>query len=260
MNQKMISQYLLAISFFLACMACNQDEKKEEEKKADSSSTAVKEITPPPTAELSIDATTHAPNLYKLMSDSLGIRVVLATYKPGDSSVMHSHPDNAFYTIAGGKGEFIDKDGKKTEMELKTGMSNINSYQMHSVKNIGKSTMKVLLVEVNRPKEIVSSDPATDATKVAGNNYKLVMDSLGIRIIEVNYKPGQVSAFHAHPDYAVYVVEGGSAVLTDKDGKKNANVVKTGAAWINGADAHSGKNTGSKSFKLILVEVNRPRK
>ena len=139
-------------------------------------------------------------------------------------------------------------------------MSNINAYLMHSVKNIGKTTMKVLLVEVNRPKEIVSQDPATDATKAAGNNYKLVKDSLGIRIIEVNYKPGQVSALHAHPDYAVYVVEGGSSTLTDKEGKKNANDVKTGAAWINGADAHSGKNTGPKSFKLILVEVNRPRK
>lgn len=260
MNQKMISQYLLAISFFLTCIACNQDEKKEDEKKVDSSSTAVKEVTPPAPQEVSIDATTNAPNLYKLMSDSLGIRVLEATYKPGDSSVMHSHPDNVFYVIAGGKGEFIDKDGKKMEIDLKTGMSNINSYQLHSVKNIGKTTMRVLLVEVNRPKVIVSPDPATDATKVAGNNYKLVKDSLGIRIIEVNYKPGQVSALHSHPDYAVYVVDGGSATLTDKDGKKNANVVKTGAAWINGADAHSGKNTGGKSFKLILVEVNRPRK
>ena len=74
-----------------------------------------------------------------------------STYKPGQSSALHSHPDNAIYAISGGTAEFTAKDGTKRTLELKTGMSMINPGGVHSVKNTGKTTLKVLLVEVNRP-------------------------------------------------------------------------------------------------------------
>ena len=81
----------------------------------------------------------------------MGIRVLEANYKPGDSSALHSHPDYALYVINGGTAEFTGKDGKKMVNEMKSGMENIRAEEVHSVKNTGKTTIKVLLVEVNRP-------------------------------------------------------------------------------------------------------------
>ena len=81
----------------------------------------------------------------------MGLRVLEANYKPGQSSAMHSHPDLALYVISGGSAEFTGKDGKKIKEELQTGMSRVVPAATHSVKNIGKTKVKVLLVEVNRP-------------------------------------------------------------------------------------------------------------
>ena len=44
---------------------------------------------------------------------------------------------------------------------------------------------------------------------------------MGIRVLEATYKPGDSSALHSHPDYALYVINGGTAEFTGKDGKKN---------------------------------------
>ena len=149
----------------------------------------------------------------------MGIRVTEATYKPGDSSALHSHPDYALYVASGGTAEFTGKDGTKNTVEMKSGSANIKAAEFHSVKNAGKTTIKVILVEVNRPKETSSPDTAMDAVKVAPALYKLKKDTLGIRVIEATYKPGQSSALHSHPDNAIYAVSGGTAEFTDKDGR-----------------------------------------
>ena len=143
---------MLAISLSLLVIACGQGEKKADDSKTtDSASTATTDTTKMATAVAPIDAVKAAPNLHKTLQDSLGIRIVEADYKPGDSSVLHSHPDYALYVIQGGKTEFIAKDGSKMVAEMKSGMENIRAAEFHSVKNIGKTTAKVLLVEVNRP-------------------------------------------------------------------------------------------------------------
>jgi len=68
-------------------------------------------------------------------------------------SAMHSHPDLAMYVISPTKAEFTEKDGTKRVMALDKGMILIVPADTHSVKNIGKTEAKVLLVEVNRPEK-----------------------------------------------------------------------------------------------------------
>jgi quercetin dioxygenase-like cupin family protein len=260
MKSSLNNHFFLAVAISFSLVACNSDDKKAEETTtADTTVTAPAEKTTAAATDEKIDAVTTAPNLYKVLSDSLGIRILEATYNPGDSSALHSHPVNAMYVVQGGMADFIGKDGTKMHSELKPGMSAIRGYDLHSVKNTGKTTLKVIVVEFNRPANTVAPDAATDAVKAAADNYKAVHDSLGIRIVEVNYKPGQSSAFHSHPDLAAYVVNGGTGELTDKEGKKNVLEMKSGAAWITGAAAHSGKILSKKPFKLILFEVNRAR-
>ena len=261
MNQKIYCQFILATGIFLSLTACNQGGQKEGETKTnDTTTNAQTTVVPSSAPEASMDAVKVAPNLYKVLSDSLGIRVLEATYKPGDSSAMHGHPVNAMYVVQGGTATFTGKDGSKTERNMKTGMTGISDAESHSVKNTGKTTTKVIVVEVNRPMGTMAQDAATDATKVAPNLYKLKNDSLGLRVIEVSYKPGQSSAMHAHPDAALYVIQGGTTEFTTKDGSKQTLALKAGTTMVMPAGVHSVRNVGTTTTKSILVEVNRPGK
>jgi quercetin dioxygenase-like cupin family protein len=257
MNQQIKKRYLLSLCITLAIVACNQPGKKEEATKVTDTTSIVQTEAAQPAA---VDAVIAAPGLYKVLKDSMGIRIVEATYKPGDSSAWHSHPDYAVYTAQGGTATFYRKDGAKTEAEMKTGSVSIKPAEFHSVKNTGKSTLKVILVEVNRPMGTMAQDAATDASKVAGNLYKMLADSMGIRVLQITYKPGQSSALHSHPDNALYVIDASKTEFTDKDGKKSVYDITKGMTMIGPAETHSVKNIGNNTMRAILVEVNRPLK
>src|SRR5215212_1921111 len=111
--KKNVKLILLGISLCLA--ACNGDETKTTDAATDSTaadSTSAKQNT---------DAVSVAPDRYTVAKDSAGIRVLQVNYKPGDSSAMHSHPDNVLYVVEGGKTEFTMQDGSKHVYELKAG-------------------------------------------------------------------------------------------------------------------------------------------
>jgi quercetin dioxygenase-like cupin family protein len=247
----------LAISLFL--LACNNAEKKAEPSTSDSA-TATTAVTDTTSQSQNMDATKVAPGLYTVAKDTMGIRVLNILYKPGDSSAMHSHPDNALYVIDGGKTEFTAKDGSKQTLEFKSGFVAISGAETHSVKNVGKTTVKAILVEVNRPNTPASQDATLDATKVASKFYKLVQDTLNIRTIMVDYKPGDQSALHSHPDLVLYALSPAKAEFTEKDGTKRVMTLEKGMIAVVPADTHSVKNVGTTHAKVLLVEVNRVQK
>src|SRR5688572_14761025 len=107
MKRKFKSQFILASGILLILIACNQADKKEEASEATDST---KTETVQPTAQDAVmDAVKAAPDLYKVLRDTMGIRIVEATYKPGDSSALHSSPDLAAYMVAGGMVAFYGK-------------------------------------------------------------------------------------------------------------------------------------------------------
>ena len=255
---------LIALGISLALMACNNDEKKADTAAANTDTTATAKTTPDSTAAPKVenlDAAKVASALYTVAKDTMGIRVLNVLYKPGDSSALHSHPDVVLYVIDGGKGEFTGKDGTKQIRELKSGMAMTVPAETHSVKNIGTTTLKAILVEVNRPNTAApAQDAAMDAVKVAPTLYKKISDTMNIRVLMATYKPGASSAMHSHPDYAIYDIEGGKAEFTTKDGKKLQNNMTKGTINIIPADSHAVKNNGNTTIKVLIVEVNRPLK
>jgi quercetin dioxygenase-like cupin family protein len=68
--------------------------------------------------------------------------------KPGDTSPMQTRPMRVVYFITGGTFERTYKDGKKEVVPEKAGVTKIiNVPQPYSLKNIGKTTIH--LIEVN---------------------------------------------------------------------------------------------------------------
>jgi mannose-6-phosphate isomerase-like protein (cupin superfamily) len=64
---------------------------------------------------------------------------------------------------------------------------------------------------------------------------------------------------HAHPDFVLYVLNGGTAELTAEDGSKQNIEFKKDMAVVLPATTHSAKNIGKTTLRLVVVEVNRPR-
>jgi quercetin dioxygenase-like cupin family protein len=107
----------------------------------------------PTSFDASRGVTVISPDLYKALADTFGIRVLEATYKPGDSSILHAHPDFAMYVLEGSTVELTSVDGNKQNIEFKKGMGVVLPAESHSAKNIGKTTLKLVVVEVNRPRD-----------------------------------------------------------------------------------------------------------
>lgn len=254
--KKIVKLFVFGMSLFLA--ACNGDETKST---AASDSTAIAPAaTDTASKAQAMDAATVAPNLYKVLKDSMGIRILQVTYKPGDSSAMHSHPDNVLYVVESGRTQFTMQDGSKQTHDLKAGTTMILPGGLHSVKNVGTTTTNAILFEINRAnKPGPAMDVAMDAVKVAPDQHKLVKDTMNIRAIIFTSKPGSVTQKHSHPDDAVYVIEGGKAEFTLQDGTKQVKDLQKGMVTINPAATHSFKNIGSTEIKTIVVEVNRPQ-
>ena len=261
MKPKINRLFIWALGISLIFLSCNNKDKKAEPASTNNDTTGKMTTMTDNTAQnQAMDALTVAPALYKLVKDTMGIRVVEVTYKPGDSSALHWHPNYVVYATQGGTATFYGKDGAKMVNEMKTGMTMVRPGEYHSVKNTGKTTIKVMLVEVNRTGQMTSTDAAMDATKVSPELYKLKNDTLGIRVIEVNYKPGQSSGMHSHPDVALYVIDPGTGEFTGKDGTKRVLNLEKGMTMIVPADTHTVKNTGKTTLKAILVEVNQAMK
>lgn len=258
MNQKLYRQFLLVAGIFMLLIACNDNTSEQETTTTDTTTTTTTEAAPPSAEQQAgPDALQVAPNLYKVLSDTAGIRILEATYKPGDSSAMHAHPVNALYVVQGGTVTFTGTDGTSTESTLKTGATAVRPAESHSARNTGNTTIKAILVEVSRSMQPSPQDTAMDAVRVAPNRYKLKNDSLGLRIIEISYKPGDSSALHAHPEAALYVIQGGTSEFTMQDGSKQTLNLPSRTALVMPAGTHRVKNVGKTTTRSILVETNR---
>ncbi|MDB5198624.1 MAG: hypothetical protein JWO92_587 [Chitinophagaceae bacterium] len=255
--KKYVKSKLILFVLPVMFIACNQGDKTTTDSTTDSTKTTAVDST---ANNQSMDAVTVAPNLYSVVKDTMGIRILKITYKPGDSSAMHSHPDNVLYVVDGATMEFTAPDGSKQVHELKPGMTMIQPGSSHSVKNIGNTTANAYLFEINRPNTAGTTDAAMDATKVAPALYKMIKDTMNIRVLTATYKPGASSALHAHPDNAIYIIEGGNSEFTDKDGKKQSMEMAKGMAAVMPAGVHGVKNVGTATTKVLIVEVNRPVK
>ena len=98
---------------------------------------------------------------------------------------------------------------------------------------------------------------AQDVTKVSPKNYKILIDNEKVRVIDNMSNPGDKSAWHSHPDYLVYVIEGGTSKMNTKDGKSKIIEFKKGQTlWLD-ATTHETQNIGKTKIHLLLVELKK---
>ena len=133
----------------LIIASCNDPAQTRDVEIKDTSKT---ETVDKPSYDSSRSVTAISPNLYRKLSDTLNIRMLEGTYQPGDSSIMHAHPDFALYVLEGGTAELTMTDGAKQTIEFKKDMAVVLPAATHSAKNIGKTKLRLIVVEVDRPR------------------------------------------------------------------------------------------------------------
>ena len=102
-------------------------------------------------------------------------------------------------------------------------------------------------------------NPAMDPVNVESPFLTFHKDTLGIKLYEVTLNPGDSVGMHTHPDYMLYVLQGGTARLYSKEGVPQVAELPTGAALVIPTETHSGINIGTTTIKLLVADIYRPR-
>ena len=102
---------------------------------------------------------TVAPQMYKLKFENERVRVMEVTFKPGDTIAAHSHPDHYVYAASGGTLRiFHSASDTGAVVPIKTGDIVWLNAETHWAKNIGKTTVDLIVNELKEPKPAMVKD------------------------------------------------------------------------------------------------------
>lgn len=96
---------------------------------------------------------------------------------------------------------------------------------------------------------------AQDPVKVDSKHYKVVFENDQVRVLHIQYAPGEKSTMHSHPDSVAVFLGDQRAKFTYPDGKTEEISAKAGEAKWTPAGTHEPENIGDKPVEVVLVEL-----
>lgn len=105
-----------------------------------------------PAYDSTIDAFTLGGESIQKLADTLGIKMFIATMKPGDTAKLHSHPDHTVYVLEGGELAVTFQGGPRQIMKMQKGMGFVGGPLADAARNTGKTTVKLLMTHIYRPR------------------------------------------------------------------------------------------------------------
>jgi beta-alanine degradation protein BauB len=84
----------------------------------------------------------------KTLLENDQVRVLQIVSAPGEATPWHSHPNYILYALTDGKLEVTDKGQTATVLEFKAGEALYFPAVTHMAKNIGNTTVKMVLTEL----------------------------------------------------------------------------------------------------------------
>jgi hypothetical protein len=142
---------LLSVLFLIAC---NESATTSEKNEKDTASKVTNSDTSSMTTyDPAMDPLLVGPQFSKKLQDTLNIKMYEFTVKPGESWALHTHPDHTVFVLQGGKmALFIKAKGMVDTLTFPTGMSLISGPLTDSGRNIGNTTIKMLVQDIYRPR------------------------------------------------------------------------------------------------------------
>jgi uncharacterized RmlC-like cupin family protein len=99
-----------------------------------------------------MDPLTVGAKFSKKLADTLGIKMYEFTLNPGDSAELHVHPDHTVYVLQGGTLAVTFNKVDRRMLELKPGDGFVSGSLSDAGKNIGTTTVKLLVTDIYRPR------------------------------------------------------------------------------------------------------------
>jgi quercetin dioxygenase-like cupin family protein len=100
---------------------------------------------------------------------------------------------------------------------------------------------------------------AQDALSAAPNIFRKVMENDRIRVLEANFKPGDKTGLHSHPDHMLYMLSEGTLVIKPPGRTPYEMTHKAGEAIFLAAQTRAVENDGDKAVRALIVELKTPR-
>ncbi|HVE61957.1 MAG TPA: cupin domain-containing protein [Chitinophagaceae bacterium] len=145
--------YFFVLISILFLIACNESATTSEKNDMDTTTAVTRgDTSSMPAYDPAMDPLTVEAPFARKLGDTLDIKMYEVTLKPGDSVALHTHPDHTLYVVQGGKIIITPQGGQGQEMDVQAGMGMILPAQTHSGKNIGKTTVKLLVSDIYRPR------------------------------------------------------------------------------------------------------------
>ena len=96
-----------------------------------------------------------SPEVYKVLLENDDVKVMEVTFKPGQSDKMHKHNPLTAYFLEGGttKGTNLNGNSGKPTTHKEGKVMHIPREVTHQVKNVGDTTLRILLVEHKKLKK-----------------------------------------------------------------------------------------------------------
>ena len=91
-----------------------------------------------------------APQKCKVLLDNDRVRVIRVVNEPGGKVPMHSHPPYIAYALTSGTERLTSPNGRVVINTLKAGHATWSNGATHSGKNIGKTEIRVVLIELKK--------------------------------------------------------------------------------------------------------------
>jgi beta-alanine degradation protein BauB len=88
----------------------------------------------------------------KVLLENDQVRVIQVEFPAGETVPWHSHPNHIMYALTDGKLEITDKGKPARVLELKAGEALFMPAVTHMTKNIGTTTLKVVVTELKPAK------------------------------------------------------------------------------------------------------------
>ena len=148
-----MQKFKLLVPALIILASCNNEPVATETTTTDTTvKVATGDTTTQPEYDPAKDGLLVGGTFSRKIADSLNVKMYQITLKPGDSATLHSHPDHAVYVVQGGKLALYIGGTNRVVMDLPTGGGLIGGPLSDAAKNVGKTTIKLVVVDMYRPR------------------------------------------------------------------------------------------------------------
>lgn len=108
-----------------------------------------------------------SPNVYKkILLENDKVRVMQVVFSPGAKISWHSHPNHVIYAETSGKIEITEKGKPAMVMDIMAGTAMYMPAVTHMGKNVGTTTIKLVVTELKPAMMTKTSSKTTTTTTV----------------------------------------------------------------------------------------------